>query len=76
MRFGGAAPGTTPIGFGGADSSLWRRPTRGSDWSGINDKWRSIGGVFPVGAPVSALVRMPNHLDLFIVGHDGRVYTS
>ncbi|PHC03855.1 hypothetical protein COE99_25050, partial [Bacillus toyonensis] len=48
----------------------------GGDWSGINDNWRSIGGVFPNGAPVSALARYPNHLDLFVVGNNGRVYTS
>ena len=48
----------------------------GGDWSGINDNWRGIGGFFPVGAPVSAVARYPNHLDLFVVGNDGRVYTS
>ncbi|MDM5254310.1 hypothetical protein O8D14_01510, partial [Bacillus toyonensis] len=48
----------------------------GSDWSGINDNWRSLGGFFPPGAPVSAVARTPDHLDLFVVGNDGRVYTS
>jgi hypothetical protein len=48
----------------------------GVDWSGVNDSWRSIGGVFPAGAPVSAVSRTPNNLDLFICGNDGRVYTS
>jgi hypothetical protein len=48
----------------------------GSDWSGINDNWRSIGGIFPPGAPVSAVARKPENLDLFITGNDGRVYTS
>jgi hypothetical protein len=48
----------------------------GSDWSGINDNWRSIGGVFPHGAPVAATSRNPDNLDLFITGNDGRVYTS
>ncbi|WP_429645488.1 hypothetical protein, partial [Skermanella aerolata] len=48
----------------------------GVDWSGINDNWRSIGGVFPAGAPVAAVARTPNNLDLFICGNDGRVYTS
>lgn len=54
-------------------TSWWHK---GSDWSGLNDNWRPIGGFFPVGAALSALARMPNHLDLFIVGNDGRVYTS
>ena len=49
---------------------------QGVDWSGINDNWRPIGGFFPPGAPVAAVARTPNNLDLFITGNDGRVYTS
>ncbi|MGH6900015.1 MAG: hypothetical protein ACREJ5_26270, partial [Geminicoccaceae bacterium] len=48
----------------------------GADWSGINDNWRSIGGVFPPGAPLGAVARNPGQLDVFITGNDGRVYTS
>ncbi|MCZ2404222.1 hypothetical protein IV498_13795 [Paenarthrobacter sp. Z7-10] len=48
----------------------------GGDWSGINDNWRSLGGFFPAGAPVAAVARSSNNLDLFITGNDGRVYTS
>lgn len=48
----------------------------GGSWSGAGDNWRSIGGFFPPGAPVSSVARYPNHLDLFITGNDGRVYTS
>ena len=48
----------------------------GADWSGVNDNWRGIGGFFPHGAPVAAVARTPNNLDLFIAGNDGRVYTS
>ncbi|MDQ1537651.1 MAG: hypothetical protein QOE58_2044, partial [Actinomycetota bacterium] len=48
----------------------------GGDWSGSKDNWRGIGGVFPVGAPVAAVARTPNNLDLLITGNDGRVYTS
>jgi hypothetical protein len=48
----------------------------GSDWTGRNDNWDAIGGFFPAGAPVAAVARVPNHLDLFVVGNDGRVYTS
>ena len=54
-------------------TSWWQA---GSDWSGINDNWRSIGGFFPPGAPVSVVARHPDHLDLFVCGNDGRVYTS
>ncbi|MGM0924777.1 MAG: hypothetical protein ACQEWW_26940 [Bacillota bacterium] len=54
-------------------TSWW---SAGWDWSGINDNWKSLGGFFPPGAPVSAVARTPNNLDLFVVGNDGRVYTS
>ena len=52
----------------------WWNPVSG--WSGIGDNWLPIGGFFPVNAPVAALNRGPDHLDLFVVGNDGRVYTS
>jgi hypothetical protein len=48
----------------------------GQDWSGIHDNWANLGGFFPAGASVTALARRPDHLDLFITGNDGRVYTS
>ena len=48
----------------------------GSDWSGVNDNWRPIGGYFPAGAPIAATSRNAGNLDLFICGNDGRVYTS
>jgi hypothetical protein len=48
----------------------------GSDWTGIGHRWRDIGGVFPAGAPIAAVVRNPNQIDLFITGHNGHVYTS
>jgi hypothetical protein len=60
-------------GNGRVYTSWW---SAGSDWSGLNDRWRSIGGVFPAGAPVAAVARTPNNLDLFICGGNGRVYTS
>jgi hypothetical protein len=49
---------------------------QGADWSGLNNTWRNIGGVFPKGAPVTAVTKSPNSIDLFITGNDGRVYTS
>ena len=48
----------------------------GSDWSGVNNSWRSIGGFFPAGAPLSVTSRNPGNLDVFVTGNDGRVYTS
>lgn len=34
------------------------------------------GQFFPPGAPVAAVARNPDQLDLFITGNDGKVYTS
>ena len=50
--------------------------TSESDWSGINNNWRPIGGFFPAGAPISVVSRAPNVIDLFVTGNDGVVYTS
>ncbi|WP_329580826.1 hypothetical protein [Streptomyces sp. NBC_01361] len=47
----------------------------GGGWSGYQG-WAPIGGVFPAGAPVSVVSRNPDHLDLFITGNNGIVYTS
>jgi CubicO group peptidase (beta-lactamase class C family) len=47
------------------------------DWGSITlEAWKDLGGTFPVGAPVSAVARDANHLDLFITGYDGHVYTT
>jgi len=54
-------------------TSWW---TEGAEWSGINNNWKSLGGFFPPGAPVTAIARTPDIIDLFITGNDGRVYTS
>ncbi|MBE8965196.1 hypothetical protein IQ277_02755 [Nostocales cyanobacterium LEGE 12452] len=55
-------------------TSWWQEGV--GDWSGVNNNWRPIGGFFPVDARVSAVARRPGILDLFVVGNDGRVYTS
>jgi|GEM_PF-3290395 len=54
-------------------TSWWHE---GEPWSGANDDWMSIGGFFPPGASIAAISRHPDHLDVFVVGNDGRVYTS
>ncbi len=54
-------------------TSWWHN---GQPWSGAADNWLPIGGFFPVRAHVAAVARMPEHLDLFVVGNDGRMYTS
>ena len=60
-------------GDGQVYTSAW---SAGGAWSGIGDKWWDIGGIFPPGAPVCAVSRDPNQLDVFIMGGDGHVYTS
>ncbi|MGH3471842.1 MAG: hypothetical protein ACRDPG_07330, partial [Nocardioidaceae bacterium] len=62
------------VGYDGRVYTSWWH--EGSDWSGINDNWRPIGGFFPVGSTVTAVARESDQLDLFVVGNDGRVYTS
>lgn len=54
-------------------TSYW---TAGGEWTGIGNKWQDIGGVFPAGAPISAISRNPNQIDLFVTGNQGDVYTS
>ena len=70
-------PGNLDLFVTGSDgvvyTSWW---SHGHDWSGVNNSWRNIGGVFPAANPVAAVSRDPGKLDLFVVGHDGRVYTS
>ena len=50
----------------------------GNGWSSADDdRWiSSIGGSFPPGAPIAAITRLPNDIDLFICDSDGRVYTA
>lgn len=60
-------------GDGRAYTSNW---SLGGTWSGAKDNWRSVGGFFPAWAEVSAVARTPEHLDLFIAGGDGHVYTN
>ncbi len=47
----------------------------GQDWSGKGNKWTSMGGSFTPGAPITAISRAPGHVDLFVTGADGVVYT-
>ncbi len=63
------------VGFDGAVWSSW--------WHGEGDPggWRPWFQIhpetrFPVEARVSALARRPDHVDLFVVGHDGAVWSS
>ena len=48
----------------------------GEDYTGVANNWLPIGGFFPPGNPVAAVSRTSDSIDLFVVGHDGVVYTS
>jgi hypothetical protein len=54
-------------------TSWW---SAGHEWSGIHGSWKSIGGFFAPKAIVTAVARTPDHIDLFVCGKNGRVYTS
>ena len=60
----------------GADGNVYNKWwAETADWS----KWNSIGPVYPAdsvpaNAKVAAVARNPEHLDLFVVGSDGRIY--
>ncbi len=55
-------------------TAWWRD---GDGWSSADDgRWSSIGGALPAGAPVAAVSRSRNDIDLYATGNDGRVYTS
>jgi hypothetical protein len=60
-------------GNGHVQTSWWNPD---DDWS--DHAWRDIsaGSVFPAGAPVAAVSRNANQLDVFAVEGDGHVYTS
>jgi DNA-binding beta-propeller fold protein YncE len=50
-----------------------------TNWWGSGEwhNWGTVGdAVIPTGNTVTAIARMPEHIDLFAVGGDGRVYTT
>ena len=58
---------------GGIYTTFWRE---GQDWA----DWRRVGRHpherVPKNNTVTAVARTPNHLDLFVVGHDEGIYTT
>lgn len=50
----------------------------GKPWSSFatNKSWRPISQAFGANTPVTVVSRSPQHLDLFLTGPDGRVYSS
>lgn len=48
---------------------------QGQDW-GTSTHWEGIGGSFPISSFAAAVSRAPDHIDVFILGNDGQVYTS
>ena len=57
------------VGDDGKVYSAWW--ASGNDWSGVGDKWGSIGGSFPAGAKVSVVSRHEDHLDVFAMDSNG-----
>ena len=53
-------------------SAAWQ-PSFADGWHGW---WHIQGGMAAPGAPVGAVVRGPNQLDIFVVGRDGFAYTA
>jgi hypothetical protein len=58
--------------------SLWWDDIRGwfFTWFRLPDPHFGDGFTIPPGAPVTALSRNPNHIDLFVSGRDGAVYST
>ena len=47
--------------------------TPSGGWAG----WFNVsGGAAALGSPITAIARNPNHLDLFVTGTDGRIYST
>jgi hypothetical protein len=60
-------------GNGTVYAAAWDKKVKESEWRG----WWPIEGVTASrGSPVSAVSRVPNKLDVFVVGNDGIVYTA
>ncbi len=46
-------------------------------WASIpSGSWENLGGQAPPGAPVCLVARDANHLDAFVTGSDGDVFTT
>lgn len=52
----------------------WWSGARG--WECIGNKYEILGTGLTPGAPLAAIARTSNHLDLFTTGKDGRVLTA
>ena len=50
--------------------------TEGPGWASIGDKYAIVGINFAPGAPLAAIGRMADRLDLFATGTDGRIWTA
>ncbi|MXP65237.1 hypothetical protein E0493_17975 [Roseomonas sp. M0104] len=53
-------------------SAAWE-PAMPTWWQGF---WHILGGMGAPGAPVTAVSRAPDHLDIFVVGTDNHVWTA
>jgi hypothetical protein len=61
------------VGFDGAIwGNWWDANANNGQWNG----WYSLGGYVPQQSLVSAVSRYSGHLDLFVVGFDGAIYSN
>ncbi len=64
------------VGHDGGIYSTWWNPADG--WE-INHNWFRIGPAWanvPTNSVVTAIARKPDQIDLFVVGHDGGIYST
>ena len=62
---------------GGIYSTFWNSDHGWfNQWFRLGDANFGDGFTIPAGAPVSAIARMPNQIDLFVAGRDGGIYST
>ena len=58
----------------------WHRRQDLSTWWDAASGWANwfnvSGGAAALGSPISVVARNPNHLDLFVTGTDGKIYST
>lgn len=50
--------------------------TEGKGWESVGDKYQTVGINFEPGAPMAAIARTPDRLNLFAMGRHGHIWTA